>query len=34
MTDNTKEAIGFYKKNGVVITVEYNGVALVKYNLN
>ena len=34
MTDNTKETIGFYKKNGMVDTVEYNGVAFVKYNLN
>lgn len=34
MTDNTKETIGFYKKNGMVDTAEYNGVAFVKYNLN
>lgn len=34
MTDNTKETIGFYKKNGMVDTAEYNGVAFVKYNFN
>ncbi|MBC8591155.1 GNAT family N-acetyltransferase [Wansuia hejianensis] len=34
MTDNTKETISFYKKNGMVDTAEYNGVAFVKYNLN
>lgn len=34
MTDNTKETISFYKKNGMVDTAEYNGVSFVKYNLN
>lgn len=34
MTDNTKETISFYKKNGMDDTAEYNGVAFVKYNLN
>lgn len=34
MTDNTKETISFYKKNEMVDTAEYNGVAFVKYNLN
>ena len=33
MTDNTEETVGFYKKNGMVETAEYNGVAFVKYNL-
>lgn len=33
MTDNTKETISFYKKNGMVDTADYNGVAFVKYNL-
>lgn len=34
MTDNTKETISFYKKNGMVDTADYNGVAFVKYKLN
>jgi ribosomal protein S18 acetylase RimI-like enzyme len=34
MTDNTKETISFYKKNGMVDTAKYNGVAFVRYNLN
>lgn len=34
MTDNTKETISFYKKNGMLDTGDYNGVAFVKYNLN
>lgn len=34
ITDNTKETISFYKKNGMVDTAEYNGVAFVRYNLN
>lgn len=33
MTDNTIETISFYRKNGLVDTAEYNGVAFVKYNL-
>lgn len=34
MTDNTEETIRFYKKNGMVDTSEYNGIAFVKYNLS
>lgn len=34
MTDNTKETISFHKKNGMVDTADYNGVAFVKYKLN
>lgn len=34
ITDNTKESISFYKKNGMVDIGEYNSVAFVKYNLH
>ncbi|MFA5575966.1 MAG: GNAT family N-acetyltransferase [Tissierellaceae bacterium] len=33
MTDNTEETLSFYKKNGMVETADYNGLAFVKYNL-
>lgn len=33
MTDQTEKTINFYKKNGMVKTDDYNGVAFVKYNL-
>lgn len=32
MTDDTEETINFYRKNGMVETADYNGVAFVKYN--
>ena len=32
MTDDTEKTINFYRKNGMVETNNYNGVALVKYN--
>lgn len=33
MTDNTEETVNFYRKNGMVETADYNGLAFVKYNL-
>lgn len=33
MTDKTEKTIGFYRKNQMVETSEYNGIAFVKYNL-
>lgn len=32
MTDDTEKTINFYRKNGMVETNNYNGVAFVKYN--
>lgn len=33
MTDNTEKTIEFYRKNGMVETADYNGIAFIKYNL-
>ena len=33
MTDDTEKTKAFYKKNGMVETSQYQGLAMVKYNL-
>lgn len=34
MTDNTKNTVNFYRKNGMRETAHYGGLAFVKYNVN